>query len=90
VINSPSFVRGRFGIGVETIGDIDRDGFNDVAISAPYQEDGRVYVYRGSPTGLVTDLYQVHAQLAWRGVGRRLTKISCLAGQCISIVIAPR
>ena len=68
MIDSSSFVRGRFGIGVEAIGDIDQDGFEDVAISAPYHEDGRVYVYRGSATGLVTDLYQVHAHiLEWRG-----------------------
>ena len=44
---------------VEDMGDIDLDGFSDVAISAPYINNGVVYIFRGSASGLVTDTYQV-------------------------------
>ncbi len=44
---------------MEVIGDIDQDGFEDIALSAPYLNDGVIYVYRGSESGLVLDLFQV-------------------------------
>ena len=45
---------GRFGYSVAALGDIDADGFNDLAVGAPYVDggSGTVYVYRGSITGL--------------------------------------
>ena len=43
---------------VSMIGDIDRDGISDVAISAPYEASGVVYIYRGSRGGLIAE-YQV-------------------------------
>ncbi|XP_050306120.1 integrin alpha-5-like [Anthonomus grandis grandis] len=44
----------RFGTSITSIGDFDLDGFNDVAISAPYEDNGRgaVYIYKGGPEGL--------------------------------------
>lgn len=59
VIESPGTVRGRFGLSVENIGDIDLDGIFDIAISAPYEGSGVVYVYRGSASGLVANDAQV-------------------------------
>lgn len=59
VITSPSFERGRFGLAVENIGDIDLDGLSDIAVSAPYEGRGRVYIYRGSESGVVPGDYQV-------------------------------
>ncbi len=44
---------------MENIGDIDGDGINDIAVSAPFQEEGVVYVYRGSPSGLIATQPQV-------------------------------
>ncbi len=44
---------------VENIGDIDLDGIDDVAVSAPFEEEGVVYVYRGSPSGLIANDPQV-------------------------------
>ncbi|KAL6481762.1 hypothetical protein MHYP_G00098420 [Metynnis hypsauchen] len=43
-----------FGLAVENLGDINLDGFNDVAIGAPYDESGAgsVYIYHGSASGL--------------------------------------
>ena len=37
-----------FGQTMESLGDFDQDGFNDVAISAPQDGDsGKVFIYRG-------------------------------------------
>ena len=54
---------------MENIGDIDLDGLSDLAVSAPYEEvrnengdviaTGRVYIYRGSRSGVVADDVQV-------------------------------
>lgn len=35
-----------------TAGDVNGDGFGDVIVSAPRQDDGRVFVYRGTAAGL--------------------------------------
>jgi hypothetical protein len=45
----------RFGAEVAAIGDIDGDGFDDMAVGAPMALDGagKVYVYRGSAVGPV-------------------------------------
>lgn len=43
---------GRFGIALSKIGDINFDGFNDIAVSAPFEEDGVVYIFHGSASGL--------------------------------------
>ena len=59
MIEAPSRVPGRFGLAVENIGDIDLDGLSDIAVSAPYEGMGVVYIYRGSSTGVVTEEFQV-------------------------------
>ncbi len=59
VFESPSLVQGRFGLAVAQIGDSDLDGLTDIAVSAPYEGRGVVYVFRGSESGLVTADYQV-------------------------------
>lgn len=46
---------GRFGSAIAPLGDLDLDGFNDVAVGAPLGADGRqglVYIYGGSGAGL--------------------------------------
>lgn len=45
---------GRFGTAVAKLGDINLDGFNDVAVSAPFEGNGAVYIYLGGPDGLST------------------------------------
>ncbi|XP_039747340.1 integrin alpha-PS2 isoform X2 [Pararge aegeria] len=47
--------RGRFGLAVTSLGDINYDGFGDVAVGAPYGgENGKgvVYIYHGSELGI--------------------------------------
>ncbi|XP_077779873.1 integrin alpha-5 isoform X1 [Podarcis muralis] len=46
---------GRFGSAIAPLGDLDQDGYNDVAIGAPFggkEQQGMVYVYNGRPGGL--------------------------------------
>ncbi|XP_067641020.1 integrin alpha-PS2 isoform X2 [Eurosta solidaginis] len=46
--------KGRFGLALTTLGDINRDGFGDFAVGAPYDgPEGRgiVYIFHGSPNG---------------------------------------
>lgn len=42
----------RFGLALSNIGDINKDYRDDVAIGAPYEDDGVVYIYLGSMVGL--------------------------------------
>ncbi|XP_045785896.1 integrin alpha-PS2 isoform X1 [Maniola jurtina] len=47
--------RGRFGLAITSLGDINYDGFGDVAVGAPYGgENGKgvVYIYHGSELGI--------------------------------------
>ncbi|XP_067825088.1 integrin alpha-3b [Heptranchias perlo] len=41
-----------FGHAVSSIGDINQDGFQDIAIGAPYDGAGKVFIYHGSKNGL--------------------------------------
>lgn len=50
----------RFGFSMTSLGDINKDGYNDVAIGAPYENDrGSVYIYLGSANGLNAEPSQV-------------------------------
>ncbi|NXX42171.1 ITA5 protein, partial [Tricholaema leucomelas] len=53
---------GRFGSAIAPLGDLDLDGFNDVAVGAPLGAEGRlglVYIYSGVGTGLCPQPSQV-------------------------------
>ncbi|XP_022615886.1 integrin alpha-6-like [Seriola dumerili] len=41
-----------FGLAVENIGDINQDGYGDIAVGAPYDGSGQVYLYCGSLDGI--------------------------------------
>ncbi|KAJ8911157.1 hypothetical protein NQ315_008342 [Exocentrus adspersus] len=50
----------RFGFSMTSLGDINKDGYNDVAIGAPYEAGhGAVYIYLGSQNGLNPEPTQV-------------------------------
>ena len=52
LIKSKFKANGRFGTAFSKIGDINMDGYNDIAISSPFDENGVVYIYLGGPEGL--------------------------------------
>ena len=52
IITSDYDSNGRFGTAIAKIGDIDLDGFNDIAISAPFEGNGAVYIHLGGPNGV--------------------------------------
>ncbi|KAM4605583.1 integrin alpha-6-like [Polymixia lowei] len=45
-----------FGLAVENLGDINQDRYHDVAVGAPYDDQGagKVYIYHGSAEGIVS------------------------------------
>lgn len=45
-------IESRFGISLASLGDINKDFMEDIAIGAPYEDDGVVYIYLGSRAGL--------------------------------------
>ncbi|KAJ8255406.1 hypothetical protein GJAV_G00204530 [Gymnothorax javanicus] len=50
-----------FGLAVENIGDVNRDSYEDIAVGAPYDDDGagKVFIYHGSADGIKTTPAQV-------------------------------
>lgn len=49
----------RFGLALANIGDINKDFYEDIAIGAPYEGDGVVYIHLGSKDGLTKTPSQV-------------------------------
>lgn len=43
---------GQFGRAIARVGDLNKDGFQDVAVGAPFEGNGAVYVYHGSRSGI--------------------------------------
>ncbi|GAA6228042.1 integrin alpha-7 isoform X1 [Lates japonicus] len=48
-----------FGMTVASVGDLDQDGYGDIAVGAPFDGDGKVFIYRGSDAGIETKPAQV-------------------------------
>uniref|UniRef100_A0A8C8C8U8 Integrin alpha-2 domain-containing protein n=1 Tax=Oncorhynchus tshawytscha TaxID=74940 RepID=A0A8C8C8U8_ONCTS len=48
-----------FGLTVNNVGDLDQDGYDDIAVGAPFDGDGKVFIYRGSFSGIDTKPAQI-------------------------------
>ncbi|XP_033911681.3 integrin alpha-3b [Acipenser ruthenus] len=48
-----------FGFAVASVGDVNQDGFEDIAIGAPFDGSGKVFLYRSSTEGLSKEPSQV-------------------------------
>ncbi|CAF2584154.1 unnamed protein product [Rotaria sp. Silwood2] len=63
---------GRLGHALANLGDIDKDGYNDVAISIPFANHGSsnmVHIYRGSKEGLILTPSQILRITSLKGFG---------------------
>ncbi|XP_057322797.1 integrin alpha-PS1 isoform X1 [Microplitis mediator] len=49
----------RFGFALANLRDLNKDGYEDLAIGAPYEGKGTVYIYLGSKNGIITTPSQV-------------------------------
>ncbi|XP_046678845.1 integrin alpha-PS1 isoform X2 [Homalodisca vitripennis] len=58
----------RFGFAIANLGDLNKDGFEDVAIGAPYEGNGTVYIYLGSKDGLIVEPSQTIRADSFPGV----------------------
>ncbi|XP_045654204.1 integrin alpha-9 [Ursus americanus] len=68
-----------FGESIASLGDLDDDGFPDVAIGAPKEDDfsGAVYIYHGDAGGIVP-------QYSMKLLGRKISPVLRMFGQSIS------
>ncbi|XP_059386447.1 integrin alpha-3-like [Carassius carassius] len=48
-----------FGFAVAAVGDINQDGFQDLAVGAPFQDSGKVFIWMGSKNGITKEPSQV-------------------------------
>ncbi|KAK6638572.1 hypothetical protein RUM43_006839 [Polyplax serrata] len=55
IING-QIIRGRFGSCIASAKDLDQNGYNDIIVGAPYENEqrGAIYIFRGFPLGLET------------------------------------
>ncbi|XP_016972539.1 integrin alpha-PS3 isoform X2 [Drosophila rhopaloa] len=52
ILHSPIAKQARFGTTLSRLGDINHDGYNDVAVGAPFAGNGSVFIYLGGELGL--------------------------------------
>ena len=48
---------GRFGSTITSIGDVNKDGFPDIAVGAPGGERGAVYIFNGNSEGTLSFIH---------------------------------
>ncbi|KAK9887894.1 hypothetical protein WA026_000198 [Henosepilachna vigintioctopunctata] len=63
----------RFGYALTSLGDINKDGYTDVAIGAPYEGNGVVYIYLGAKNGLQETPSQIIKTENFKSLGYSLS-----------------
>jgi hypothetical protein len=53
-------INGQFGFAMESV-DINQDGFDDLIISAPFVENGKIYIFNGKP--IPDDVLEIFDQI---------------------------
>ncbi|XP_051958979.1 integrin alpha-3-like [Xyrauchen texanus] len=48
-----------FGFAVAAVGDVNQDGFQDIAVGAPFHDSGKVYIWMGGKKGISNEFSQV-------------------------------
>ncbi|XP_051968870.1 integrin alpha-3b [Xyrauchen texanus] len=48
-----------FGFAVAAVGDVNQDGFQDIAVGAPFHDSGKVYIWMGGKKGIANESSQV-------------------------------
>ncbi|KAH3720452.1 hypothetical protein DPMN_063351, partial [Dreissena polymorpha] len=91
VLNGSTSEMGRFGSAISDIGDINKDSFTDIAIGAPYENDGEgaVYIYNGYTAGLWSRYSQriggASIRPGIKAFGAALSKISINNGELFAV-----
>lgn len=70
----------RFGLALCNLGDINKDRYEDVAVGAPYEGRGAVYIYLGSKQGIIAEPSQVLRAEAMGGLSPPVTFGHSLSG----------
>ncbi|MBZ3888913.1 Integrin alpha-9 [Sciurus carolinensis] len=78
-LNGDGAYNAHFGESIASLGDLDDDGFPDVAVGAPKEDDfaGAVYIYHGDAGGIVP-------QYSMKLSGRKINPVLRMFGQSIS------
>jgi len=63
-----AYLYDRFGFALANLGDINKDRYEDLAVGAPYEGKGVVYIFLGSRHGIITEPSQVLSSKSSFGV----------------------
>ena len=63
-----AYLHDRFGFALANLGDINKDRYEDLAVGAPYEGKGVVYIFLGSRHGIITEPSQVLSSKSSSGV----------------------
>ena len=83
----------RFGMGVASAGDVNKDGYDDIIVGAPWyahpeSNEGMAFVYYGSATGLsVNPDWTAESNMNWTGLGWSVASAGDVNGDGYSDVI---
>ena len=63
-----AYLHDRFGFALANLGDINKDRYEDLAVGAPYEGKGVVYIFLGSRHGIIIEPSQVLSSKSSSGV----------------------